>query len=209
MFIVIMAALCIHSRRTAVLSAKDTNMKSVIAKHLQIAVVLSLLFGLGWAFGLIGTSSLPQKAYIPAQYIFNIFMGIQGVLIFVLHAVRSQEAREEWEKWWYTITCRRDLYEIKRCALFTVTSPSARGHVNTLETSTTTLEKSMSYNKAEEVVLLSPMDTNDDMEKEIQAAIAASTTVFNVHWVDPTESDQPENVDLSSAEGRKDETFEL
>ena len=208
MFIVVMVALCIHSRRTAVISAKDTNVKSVIAKHLLIAVVLSLLFGLGWAFGLIGTSSLPQEAYTPAQYIFSIFMGIQGVLIFILHTVRSQEAREEWKKWWYTVTCRRNSYELKRRASFTVTSSSSRGHVTTLETSTAVLEKSMPYQGAEEVVPLSPRNTSDERE-EMQAVVAASTTIENVYVVDPTYGGQPEKVDLSSNEGKSDETSKL
>ena len=208
MFIVVMVALCIHSRRTAVRSAKDTNVKSVIAKHLLIAVVLSLLFGLGWAFGLIGTSSLPQEAYTPAQYIFSIFMGIQGVLIFILHTVRSQEAREEWKKWWYTVTCRRNSYELKRRASFTVTSSSSRGHVTTLETSTAVLEKSMPYQGAEEVVPLSPKNTSDERE-EMQAVDAASTTIENVYVVDPTDGGQPEKVDLSSNEGKRDETSKL
>ena len=191
------------------MSAKDTNVKSVIAKHLLIAVVLSLLFGLGWAFGLIGTSSLPQRAYTPAQYIFSIFMGIQGVLIFILHAVRSREAREEWKKWWYTVTCRRNSYELKRRASFTVTSSSSRGRVTTLETSTAVLEKSMPYHEAEEVVPLSPKNTSDDREKEMQAAVTTSTTVENIYVVDPTDGGQPEKVDLSSNEGKRDETSKL
>ena len=192
------------------MNAKDTNMKSVIAKHLLIAVVLSLLFGLGWAFGLIGTSSLPQEAYTPAQYIFSIFMGIQGVLIFLFHAVRSREARDEWKKWWYTVTCRRNSYELKRRASFTVTSSSSRGRVTTLETSTAALEKSMPYHEAEEVVPLSPKNTaSDDREKEMQDAAAASTTVENVYVIDPTEGDEPVKVDLSSDEGKRDETSKL
>ena len=207
MFIVIMVALCMHSRRTAVMSAKDPNMKSVIAKHLLIAVVLSLLFGLGWAFGLIGTSSLPEEAYTPAQYIFSIFMGIQGVLIFLFHAVRSPEAREEWKKWWYTATCRRNSYELKRRASFTVTNSS---RARTLETSTAVLEKSMPYHEADEVVPLSPKNTaSDKQEKEMQAAAAASTTVENVYVIDPTEDGVPEKVDLSSADGEEDETSKL
>ena len=207
MFIVIMVALCMHSRRTAVMSAKDPNMKSVIAKHLLIAVVLSLLFGLGWAFGLIGTSSLPEEAYTPAQYIFSIFMGIQGVLIFLFHAVRSPEAREEWKKWWYTATCRRNSYELKRRASFTVTNSS---RARTLETSTAVLEKSMPYHEADEVVPLSPKNTaSDKQEKEMQAAAAASTTVENVYVIDPTEDGVPEKVDLSSADGKEDETSKL
>ena len=207
MFIVIMVALCMHSRRTAVMSAKDTNMKSVIAKHLLIAVVLSLLFGLGWAFGLIGTSSLPEEAYTPAQYIFSIFMGIQGVLIFLFHAIRSPEAREEWKKWWYTATCRRNSYELKRRASFTVTNTS---RTRTLETSTAVLEKSMPYHEADEVVPLSPKNVaSDEQEKEMQAAAAASTTVENVYVIDPTDGGVPEKVDLSSADGKEDETSTL
>ena len=109
MFIITTATLCMYSRRNTVKTAKNTNVYviSIIERHLLVAVILSLLFGLGWAFGLIGTSSqLPEEAYTPAQYIFSIFMGIQGVLIFLLHAVRSREARKEWKKWWYTATCR-------------------------------------------------------------------------------------------------------
>ena len=209
MFIVIMVALCMHSRRTAVMSAKDPNMKSVIAKHLLIAIVLSLLFGLGWAFGLIGTSSLPKEAYLPAQYIFSIFMGIQGVLIFLFHAVRSPEARGEWKKWWYTATCRRNSYELKRRASFTVTT--SRGRMATLETSTAVLEKSMPYHEADEVVPLSPKNTaSDKQEEEMQAAAATSTTVENVYVIDPTDGDTtPEKVDLSTTEGNKDETSKL
>ena len=121
LFTITMVTLCIL-RRNAVKSATNTNVytTSVIAKHLLVAVILSLLFGVGWAFGLIGTSSqLPEEAYTPAQYIFSIFMGIQGVLIFLLHAVRSPEAREEWKKWWYTATCRRNaqFHEQKLTAL--------------------------------------------------------------------------------------------
>ena len=195
MFIIIMVALCMHSRRTA----KDSNVKLVIAKHLLIAVVLSLLFGLGWAFGLIGTSSLPREVYLPAQYIFSIFMGVQGVLIFLLHAVRSPDAREEWKKWWYSITCRRNKYELKRRASFTVTNTTSRGRVPTLESSTAVTGKSMSYHEADEVVPLSPRTTEDKAaEKEMKAAAFTSTTLENAYVLDPTEVDGPPKVDPST-----------
>ena len=184
MFIVIMVALCMHSRKTAVMSAKDPNMRSVIAKHLLIAVVLSLLFGLGWAFGLIGTSSLPQEAYTPAQYIFSIFMGIQGVVIFLLHTIRSQEAREEWKKWWYTVTCRRNTmsYELKRCASF----PS---QVTALENYVAAMGKNVAYHEGEGVIPLSPKDAScrSNKEKEIQVSASTSTALENFHVIEPTE----------------------
>ena len=193
MFAIIMVALCLHTKRTEAMSAKNSNIRSVIAKHLLIAVVLSLLFGLGWAFGLIGTSSLPREAYLPAQYIFSIFMGVQGLLIFFLHAVRSAEAREEWRKWWYTVTCRSSTYYLKRHASFTVTrSTMTRGHGNTLESSTTPFTDK-SFN-VEEDVPLSPRKS--EAEKEMTEAAERATTVTNVYTFDPTE--EPVKVDLSS-----------
>lgn len=198
MFVVIMVALCTYSRRTTDMSTKGTNIKSVIAKHLLTAVILSLVFGLGWIFGLIGTSSLPRKVYLPAQYIFSIFMGLQGVLIFLLHAVCSPDAREEWKKWWYSLTCRRSQYELKRRASITVTdtrSTSSQGRVTALEGSTAVTEKSMAHEEADEFVPLSPRTTKD---KEMETAVAASTTMENMHVIDPTDSGGPAKVDLSS-----------
>ena len=202
MFISIMVALCMHSKRTAAMSGKDTNVKSMIAKHLVIAVLLSLLFGLGWAFGLIGTSSLPREVHLPAQYIFSIFMGIQGVLMFILHAVRSPDSREEWTRWWYIITCRSDSYYLKRHASVSVTrTTSGKAHVTSLEGSTVATGKSAAF---DEDIPLSPKDTKDSIAgKEMEAAPQTATTVENVYVVDPTESSEPVKVDLSSDAGKE------
>ena len=99
------------------------------------------MFGLGWAFGLIGTSSLPSGVYIPAQYIFSIFIGGQGVLIFVLHTVRSADAREEWKRWWYMITCRADEYRILRTSsiIGTSTLKGSRASKTTKQVTTSSL----------------------------------------------------------------------
>ena len=109
MFIVIITSLCRHAAKR-----ETADAKSVVTRQLFIAIVLSLLFGLGWAFGLIGSSSLPSGVSITGQYIFSIFIGLQGVLIFFLHAVRSTDAREEWKRWWYWITCQTEQYRIYR-----------------------------------------------------------------------------------------------
>ena len=107
MFIVIITSLCRHAAKR-----ETADFNSVVTRQLFIAIVLSLLFGLGWAFGLIGSSSLPSGVSITGQYIFSIFIGFQGVLIFFLHAVRSTDVREEWKRWWYWITCRTEHYRI-------------------------------------------------------------------------------------------------
>ena len=196
MFVTIMVALCMHTKRTATMSSKDTNVTSMIAKHLLIAAVLSLLFGLGWAFGLIGTSSLPREVHLPAQYIFSIFMGAQGILIFFFHAVRSPDAREEWKRWWYIITCRSDSYYLMRHASISITrSTSAKPG------STATTEKSVAF---DEDIPLSPKDTKDSTAgKEMAAAPETSTTVENMYTVDPIESGEPVKVDLSSSDTEK------
>ena len=68
----------------------------------------------------------------------------------------------------------------------------------------------MPYHETDEVVPLSPKSTSsDDQEKEMQAATAASTTVENVYVIDPTDGGEPEKVDLSSAEGKTNETSKL
>ncbi len=66
-----------HAAKSA--DVTKTN-RSAILRHVLIAIILSLLFGLGWAFGLIGTSSLPEEVYIPAQYIFSISWGSKECL---------------------------------------------------------------------------------------------------------------------------------
>ena len=126
MFIVIIFSLCRHAAKS-----ETADAKSVVTRQLFIAMVLSLLFGLGWAFGLIGSSSLPSGVSITGQYIFSIFIGFQGVLILLLHAVRSADAREEWKRWWYRITCRTEQYRIYRTTSMTSGSKSKRGTLPT------------------------------------------------------------------------------
>lgn len=203
MFAIIMVTLCMHAHKAA--ATKDTNIKSMVAKHLIVAVILSLLFGLGWAFGLIGTSSLPEAVHIPAQYIFSIFVGIQGLLIFLLHAVRSPKARDEWRKWWYIATCRRSAYYLKRRVSYTVTNKtSSRRGLGTLEGSSTYTERNSAFEEGEAV----PLSAKGDEEMTMSAD--TSTAVENVYVIDPTDEKEPEKVDLSNdADKSKDETSKL
>ena len=78
-----------------VINAKKATAKSV-KKNLLIAVGLSLLFGLGWGFGLTATSSGTKEATFAFQLIFSIFVGLQGMLILFFHGIRSPEFRQVW-----------------------------------------------------------------------------------------------------------------
>ena len=159
MFVIITASLCPHS----VKRAKATkNTFSVVRRQLILAVVLSTLFGLGWAFGLIGTSSLPKEVYLPAQYIFSIFVGMQGVFIIVFHGIRSRDAREEWKRWWGIVTSKhkRDQF------------PKVISATGTIDKKSTDLTQQMSPTNQIPSFGLSPVVNSDkptlatDLEKE-------------------------------------------
>ena len=74
----------------------DKGMAENVKKNLLIAVGLSLLFGLGWGFGLTATSSVRKEATFAFQLLFSIFVGLQGVLILFFHGIRSSEFRQVW-----------------------------------------------------------------------------------------------------------------
>ena len=70
----------------------------------MVALGLSLLFGIGWAVGLLASSDAPDAVRLPAEWIFTIVNAFLGVYLFVLYVVRSPEARKLWKKW---LCCQR------------------------------------------------------------------------------------------------------
>ena len=69
----------------------------VLKQNFIIAVGLSLLFGLGWGFGLTATSSNTQEVTFAFQVIFSLFVSSQGILIFFFHGLRSPDFRQVWQ----------------------------------------------------------------------------------------------------------------
>ena len=59
---------------------------------------LSVVLGLGWGLGLLSTSSDLVELSFTFQVIFSIFVGSQGVLVFILYGLRSTEFRQTWIK---------------------------------------------------------------------------------------------------------------
>ena len=81
-----------------------SNDEGQLKRHLVIALGLSTIFGLGWGFGLAATGSSVKEVTFAFQLLFSIFVGLQGVLIFILHGLRSQDARALWKSWFSTVS---------------------------------------------------------------------------------------------------------
>ena len=74
-------------------------------QQFMIAVTLSVLFGIGWGIGLLATEKIGNRAarnFFASMFV--IITGFHGLLIFILHCARSQEARKEWRRWFLKIT---------------------------------------------------------------------------------------------------------
>ena len=69
------------------------------------AAVLSVVFGLGWGFGLAQTS-VPKDSGTAAevtlfilQLLFGLLVGSQGVLVFIFYGVGNHKVRVVWKRW--------------------------------------------------------------------------------------------------------------
>ena len=101
----------------------------------MIALGLSLLFGMGWAIGLLATSDLPDGVRYPAEWVFTLMTAFLGVYLFVLHVLKSQEARRLWKRW---LLCQR-----KRAAFGVSTSNTSKSRLtSTLVSWTRTFKRS-------------------------------------------------------------------
>ena len=81
---------------------KETSNNGDIKKlkeKFRIALGLSILFGIAWAIGLLASSNVPPEVHYPAEWIFTLLNVFLAVCLFILHVLRSPEARELWKKW--------------------------------------------------------------------------------------------------------------
>ena len=113
----------------------EKNTLAFIRKNAIIAFTLAILFGLGWGFGLVASGTPSEEATFTLQLLFTIFVGCQGILIFVLHGIRKAEARDEWKKWCSIVTCRRSkvvksssTLPLSQNAISQVASPSSSAY---------------------------------------------------------------------------------
>ena len=67
-------------------------------KNYMIALGLSLLFGISWAFGLLTSSDIPNAMRYPAEWTFTLVNTFLGVYMFVLYIIWSPDARKVWKR---------------------------------------------------------------------------------------------------------------
>ena len=144
-----MVSLVKHARDHAKVVEEQGTGKQ-IKRHFIIAVGLSTVFGLGWGFGLAATSSPAKELTFTLQLLFSVFVGSQGVLIFVLHGVRSQEARNLWKSWFTTLSNKSGFSS-------TLNSPTGRGNSAQMFT----FSRDMTLGK----------ETNGTLQKHVESAV--------------------------------------
>ena len=91
-------------------SVKTEYQGSQVRQQFRNAIVLSLLFGLGWALGLPATEGVDStSARTAIQVLFIIVTAFQGLYIFIMQCLtgcNAVEVKKEWKRWFYLITCR-------------------------------------------------------------------------------------------------------
>ena len=111
MFVLIMISICGHTQRP-VAGKQEADKIKVMKTNFTIAATLAVMFGLGWALGLVATSLPVKELTLAFQILFSIFVGTQGILIFLLHGVRNQDIRRLWIQWFTMIVRKSHLTSI-------------------------------------------------------------------------------------------------
>ena len=109
MFIVITVCLVKNRKNGSTMHAKK---KRELKRLFFLVLGLSLLFGLGWGFGLLATSSDIKELTFTFQILFSILIGSQGLLIFIFHVIRAPQARKQWKKLFFKFSSNKSLQSL-------------------------------------------------------------------------------------------------
>ena len=107
-FILIFSSILRKKSKKETTEQKGKAAKAKLKQNFIIALTLSLLFGLGWGVGFAATTSISiAPVSVTLQAIFILLTSFQGLFIFIMHCMRSEEARKTWKDWLYVITCHK------------------------------------------------------------------------------------------------------
>ena len=102
MFLVIIISIAKHKSHWNKRGKSRKDFKS-FKESFTITLSLAVVFGLGWGFGLLATSYPVEAVTITFQVIFSIFVGTQGILLFLFHGIRNSDVRHFWKNWFTSI----------------------------------------------------------------------------------------------------------
>ena len=122
-WIIFIIILCSFIHKHLRMSAKDadsahTSNRKKLKTYFTLIVALSVFFGLGWGFGLAATTSdIRELTFVTFvfQLIFCIFVGSQGILVFILHCIRPQRMRKKWKSWCKKVMKHSGLSNLQCC----------------------------------------------------------------------------------------------
>ena len=109
MFFIIFVSLIkksFQSNLKNVKSKDDKSKKSFVRQQLIIVTTLSVLFGLGWGIGLLATQDIHTNKTVRdlLAALFVIITAFHGLLIFIMHCLRSKEVRYTWKRCFFGVT---------------------------------------------------------------------------------------------------------
>ena len=84
----------------------NQSMHTFVRKQFIRAIILSTLLGVGWGIGLLATEAIYKDTRIVRDIIAAVFVlvtAFHGVLIFIMHCLRSKEVLLLWKQWFYGI----------------------------------------------------------------------------------------------------------
>ena len=203
MFILIFGSLL--CRRTVKKETSKNDKLRKLKENFMIALGLSVLFGMGWAVGLLASSDLPEGVRYPAEWIFTLTTAFLGVYLFVLYVIRSPEARRLWKRWFL---CQR-----KRKRGVSFTSSTRRSRLSTISRTLSrklrvrrdTLNDSRNTSTIQEdshvsaVVISAPQTLHGNLQP---------VNLELVEKMKPEEWNYSEAFSHKSSEGGKEETLE-
>ena len=111
MFVLIMGSICSHTKGP-ITDKKEGSKTKIMKTNFTIAATLAVVFGLGWALGLVATSLPVKELTLTFQILFSLFVGAQGLLLFLLHGLRNQDIRKAWIQCFATIGRKSHLISV-------------------------------------------------------------------------------------------------
>ena len=95
------------------ITKKPNEVRTFLHQQLVRAIVLSVLFGLGWGIGLFATQDIHTNKTVQdvLAALFVVFTAFHGLLIFIMQCLRSKEVRNSWKRVCFVVT-GRDISEL-------------------------------------------------------------------------------------------------